>query len=143
MASAPSVAVSRVVGLTDIGIFAGLSSSTMHKRQNACDEKKDAIHDAKRERRFQHCALLVCRKVQPVNICAAKDTEIDLIAVSAGDVRAVLMRYASQVVNSSNKSADETQVDKRDEARISGRPMVGKECADCPGDAEHGNDEED
>jgi len=143
MASAPSVTVSWVVSLTDIGIFVGLSSATVHKCQYACNEEKDAVHDTKCERSFQHRALLICWEVQSIDICAPEDTEVDLVAISACNVRAVLMRYASKVIDSSDKSTDETQIDERDEARIGGRSMVGKECADCPSDTEHGNDEED
>jgi len=64
--SAPSVAVSRVVRLSDIRLLPRISRATVEQRQHAGNEKEYDVHDAKRKAGLQHAALLVRGEVQAI-----------------------------------------------------------------------------
>lgn len=75
-----------------------------HDRRN---KEEDTVHDPKRKARFQHAALFIRAKMQPIHIHASQDPETYLIRVAAGNVRAVLVGDAAKLVHASDESADE------------------------------------
>ncbi|QSZ32193.1 hypothetical protein DSL72_001764 [Monilinia vaccinii-corymbosi] len=114
-----------------------------HTRQQARDEKEDAIHDAKREARLEHGAGLVDRDAHAVHVGIAPRAKIDIVPTRRADGGAVGMRDEAERVDARDQRAEETEVDKGDEERIVARAVVGEERCNGPGACEDRHDEED
>lgn len=143
VASTPPVSMSRDVRLPNISLLPALLLVAMEERHHACNEEEYAVHDPKREARLQHRALLVGSKVQRVRSDTAQYAKVDLVGVARCHGRAVLVRYAAQLVYTCDQGADEAEIDEGDEAGVGFRAVVGEEGADCPGAGKDGDDEED
>ena len=87
-----------------------------------CNEEDQDIDDTQREARLEHGALLVEAGVDVAPTCG--DTSTDVPAVHVSDV--------SQIVDTGNECADETQINHSNEHGIVPRAQVGDDCEDDP-----------
>jgi len=53
------------------------------------------------------------------------------------------VRDEAELVDASDEGAHEAEIDEGDEQGVGFRAVVGEECGDGPGGAEHGDNEED
>lgn len=110
--------------------------------QQTGDKEKDAIHDAKGPAGLEHGAGLVHAHAKSVDVRLAEDAEGQGVAL-AGERRAVVGADATQVVDASDESPDEAEVDEGDEVAVVPAAVVGEEGEDGPYSREYCDNEED
>lgn len=115
---------------------------THHTSQQARNEKENAIHDSKRKARFQHRARLVNFDTHTVDIRVSKCSEVDVVAGSSGQVRAIWVGDEAEFVNAGDECPHETEIDEGDEERVGAGAVIGEEGCDGPGTGEHRDDEQ-
>jgi hypothetical protein len=59
------------------------------------------------------------------------------------DMCAAVLGYSAKFVDTSDKCADEAEIDEGDEEGVGAGAVVGEECCDGPHGAEDGDDEQD
>jgi len=120
--------------------LARLVMAPHHQRQQGRDGKENAVHDAKRKRRLEHGARLVGLDAE----AGARRTEVPDSDGPTGAVgrSAIGVGDETQRVHGADEGTHKEQVDQRDKECVRLGAVVGEECADGPGGAEHRDDEE-
>ena len=139
-----AVSVSRAVGSTTNDNLVAFAPSK-HERDEASNEEKQAVHDSEHPRRLEHSASLVGINVNSTSRRdRAKCSQVQAArAIPTCDLRAVCIRDTAQRIDTTDKRADEKNVDKADEAGVFLGAVVGEQSADGPDDGEDGDYEED
>ena len=103
----PRVMTSTSVCLLHNDVFL---SSVHEEQQEECDEKENAVHDTKCERCLEHCARLVDvgRKWRVSAKSVGSERYIDAIV---GEIRAILIGYATELIDARYEGSNETKVD--------------------------------
>lgn len=110
-ASAPPVAVARVVRLT---VVAGLTGVVFRKPaavqpcQDGSEEEEDTVHDAEGEAGLEKGACLVGVHTDPVSVEGAKDAEVKIVGRTSGDIRAVCAGDEAEVIHCCDECSDES-----------------------------------
>jgi len=115
------------------------------ERQDERDEEEDRVHDPERPRRLQHRAVLVDvyrpRQIA-VDAEVAKGAQADVDG-RGGEIGAVRIADAAQLVVGGDEGTDEAEVDEGDEEGGAAGGAEAEEGRDRPGAGEDGDDEED
>jgi len=111
------------------------------------DEEENNIHDAERETGLEHRARLIQMQAKRIRNAAAprKDSNIEAarVRIPLTPLRTIPLGDGAEIVDASNQSADEEQVDNGDEhGGVAGR-VVGDKRRQSPDGGEDGDDEED
>lgn len=118
---APPVAVTTVVrrAASDIAVVTSAESTTVPERENSGDEEPDDVDDSQRPSSLEHNTRL---RRSPVDTRSRDShfTDTGGPAITERDVGAIRIGDSTEVVDSSDKSANEAEVDECDEAGVCG-----------------------
>lgn len=115
----------------------------MHPRHDCREEEEQAVHNAKRKARLQHATRPVDVQMQRIERRAPQNPQANGRRRPRRDADAVKVLDKAQVVHARDKGTDESEIDETDEARVGAGAVVREEGEERPGEAEHGDDEED
>lgn len=133
----------RVAPLAGMFLFLCLGLAAMYPRQYSCAEEKEAVHDAECEARLEHAARLVDADIEGIDPGAPKNTEAKIGRRPSRDIDTVDVGDEAQVIDTRNKGANETEIDKCDELGVRRASVVREQREERPGKAEHRNNEQD
>lgn len=139
----PPAVTTVVVAPGHIHLLLRSESSTVPERKHSRDSKPDNVDDPKGKRRLEHHAGLVCVPRDAGSGDGETAARPRPGRVAVGEVCAVCVGDAAEVVDACDEGADKAEVDKGDEAGVCGGAVVGEEGEDGPGEGEDGDDEED
>lgn len=115
----------------------------MHEEQDKKgDEEEDAVHDAEREARLLHRALLLHAGREAARARDAVGADAQICGAAVREAGAVGAGDATELVDAGDEGADEAEVDEGDVEGGSLGGFAAEEGHDGPDGGEGGDDEE-